>query len=261
MNKHISCISPFLLSVRKWSQWLLPVEHQWQLPPPHNCLLSVHCVQRLLLALLISRPSQGYRVPLNLSLDLCTLHFIPWGSQPLVQGQFVCSRRCLEEQANSNPTTVLTTTKTNTAQLWGKVPLLRPLSRLHGSTQVKQFKWLNLELGHRTLFSGRNLISCLNGHWVILQNNSCRPLGFWHLWLMENAICTPWFTWKKPSAKLQLTGLFFFLPFLTEWHFNWGILVAHRQVAWLPLYTFQTCHWTHEWLNIPFNLGPLRAAP
>lgn len=78
---------------------------------------------------------------------------------------------------------------------------------------------------------------------------------------MEKAICSPWFTCKKLSAKLQLKGLFFFLPLLAEWHFNGGILMAQRQVAWPPLYIFQTHHWTQEWLNIPSILGSWELPP
>jgi hypothetical protein len=72
---------------------------------------------------------------------------------------------------------------------------------------------------------------------------------------------SPWFTCKKPSAKLQLKGLFFFLLLLTEWHFNGGILMAQRQVAWPPLYIFQTHHWAQEWLNIPSILGSWELPP
>lgn len=72
---------------------------------------------------------------------------------------------------------------------------------------------------------------------------------------------SPWFTCKKPSAKLQLKGLFFFLPLLAEWHFNGGILMAQRRVAWPPLYILQTHHWTQEWLNIPSILGSWELPP
>lgn len=159
------------------------------------------------------------------------------GRQHFVQGQFVCSEEVFWGARKLKP-------RQPQLQLQKPVelnleetlaPFVRPLLRLLGSTAIKHFKWFNSELGLRTLFSERNLIGCLNGHWVTLQTDSCRLLRFWHLGLMEQAIRTPWFTWKKPSAKLQPKGLFFFLPLLTEWHLIEAFL-WHRG-EWLgPLY-------------------------
>lgn len=149
----------------------------------------------LLLALLISRLSQGYQVLLNLSLDLCMLNFVPW-QQPLVQRQFVAggvfrSKQTVLNNCNNNH-------KNQYSPILKKFPLCKATFETSLLTPVKHFKWLNLQLGLRILFYRKNLICCLNGQ----QNNSCRPLGFWHLWPMEDVFCTPWLTWKKPSEKL-----------------------------------------------------------
>lgn len=119
--------------LRKLSQWVFPTEYQQQQPSLHNCSLSIHCAHGLLLALLISRLSQGYRLPLNLSFNLYILHFAPWAQEPLVQGWFICSRRCFQEQANSYSTTAIATKKTNTRQLWGISPFVGLFLRLHDS--------------------------------------------------------------------------------------------------------------------------------
>jgi hypothetical protein len=45
-------------------------------------------------------------------------------------------------------------------------PPLQWSLKFHGTTQVKLFKQLNLQLGLRTILSGGYLIGCCNGQWV-----------------------------------------------------------------------------------------------
>lgn len=176
MNKNISCISP---SVSPKSEEMIIVGFAYRTSAAAvTTPVSIHCVQGLLLVLLIFRLSQGSWVPLNISLDSYTFSCSEVDSPLSKEKLFVAigifrSKLTQTQWPEYHPQKPTQHNLEETPHLWSCFWDLMALS-----SQTVQV--VELRTWSQNLVSRRKLIICLNGQWI-MQNNSCRSLGFWHM--------------------------------------------------------------------------------